>query len=523
MIQRRTLIRAAAALSAAPAALTLSGCASTAQPSDPTRVRVAGGWLQGARSERADKVVVFWNVPFGENPYTAERRFLAPVPAAPWEGVRDATKPGSIPLQPARDGKGMIGGGDALVLNVWAPEGAQGCPVMAWIPGGGSTNCDNNDPRFDGSAFARDGVVLVTLNYRVNVDGFLKLEGGDSDNGVRDMILGLTWVRDNIAAFGGDPARVTVFGQSAGGTHITSLLASPLARGLFSQAIIQSPSAVAQWSTPADADHAAKVFSEKLGIAPTRAAFTAFPEADLIAMRKIVGGLAQDEDWGRFSKGNTAVFKPYVDGEVLTARPVDAIRAGAAACVRVLAGCAREEWRHYVVPSGAIEKLGEPEIARLIRSSGQREDLGEQYRLAGHGKTPGEIFTRMQGDLIFRMPCNKLLESLAAAGAPVWAYSFDRRSQVKGKSGAVIGAAHSCDVPYVFGTLDAPGSVAANGADAPQALSDEMHAAWVRFAKTGNPGWAAFETEKRFTRLFDEEVRTHSDPWAFERRAMKLD
>ena len=308
MIQRRTLIRAAAALSAAPAALTLSGCASTAQPSDPTRVRVAGGWLQGARSERADKVVVFRNVPFGENPYTAERRFLAPVPAAPWEGVRDATKPGSIPLQPARDGKGMIGGGDALVLNVWAPEGAQGCPVMVWIPGGGSTNCDNNDPRFDGSAFARDGVVLVTLNYRVNVDGFLKLEGGDSDNGVRDMILGLTWVRDNIAAFGGDPARVTVFGQSAGGTHITSLLASPLARGLFSQAIIQSPSAVAQWSTPADADHAAKVFSEKLGIAPTRAAFTAFPEADLIAMRKIVGGLAQDEDWGRFSKGNTAVF-----------------------------------------------------------------------------------------------------------------------------------------------------------------------------------------------------------------------
>lgn len=240
-------------------------------------------------------------------------------------------------------------------------------------------------------------------------------------------------------------------------------------------------------------------------------------------MRKIVGGLAQDEDWGRFSKGNTAVFKPYVDGEVLTARPVDAIRAGAAACVRVLAGCAREEWRHYVVPSGAIEKLGEPEIARLIRSSGQREDLGEQYRLAGHGKTPGEIFTRMQGDLIFRMPCNKLLESLAAAGTPVWAYSFDRRSPVKGKSGAVIGAAHSCDVPYVFGTLDAPGSVAANGADAPQALSDEMHAAWVRFAKTGNPGWAAFETEKRFTRLFDEEVRTHSDPWAFERRAMKLD
>lgn len=111
-------------------------------------------------------------------------------------------------------------------------------------------------------AFARDGVVLVTLNYRVNEDGFLKLEGGDSDNGVRDMILGLTWVRDNIAAFGGDPARVTVFGQSAGGTHITSLLASPLARGLFSQAIIQSPSAVAQWSTPADADHAAKVFSE---------------------------------------------------------------------------------------------------------------------------------------------------------------------------------------------------------------------------------------------------------------------
>lgn len=532
MLSRRQLIRTAAALSAAPTLpLALTGCVTTPSvPADPTRVRVKGGWLQGARSTRAEKVVVFRNVPFGENPYTPERRFLAPVPAAPWEGVRDATKAGGVPLQPARDGSDMIGGGDALVLNVWAPDALEapasqpgGYPVMVWIPGGGSTNCDNNDPRFDGSAFARDGVVLVTLNYRVNVDGFLKLEGGDADNGIRDMILGLEWVRDNIAAFGGDPSRVTVFGQSAGGTHLTSLLASPLARGLFSQAIVQSPSAVAQWADATAADHAAKTFAQKLGIAPTRDAFLAFPTEDLIAMRKVVGGLAQDENWGRFTKGNTAVFKPFVDGEVLTQRPVDAIRAGAASDVRVLAGCTREEWRHYLVPSGSIAKVGETEINRLIRTSDQKVSLGEAYRLAGHGRTPGDIFARMQSDLIFRMPCNKLLESLAVAGNDVWAYSFDWRSPVLGKTGAEIGAAHSCDVPFVFETLDTEPARKANGPDAPQSLAAEMHAAWVRFAKMGNPGWAKFDAEKRFTRLFDEEVRTHSDPWAFERKAMRIE
>lgn len=474
------------------------------------------------RGLEADGIRVFRGVPFGEDPYVAERRFLAPLKAKPWTGVLDATKPGAIPLQPDRKTPSMIGGGNALVLNLWAPKEAKNAPVMVWIPGGGSTRCDNNDPRFDGTAFAKNGIVLVTINYRVNVDGFLKLEDGDADNGLRDMILGLEWVRDNIAAFGGDPKCVTVFGQSAGATHITSLLASPKTKGLFRRAILQSPSAIAQWTNEEEARTATKRLADFFGVAPTREGFMSLTNEKLFTFGKFVGSLASDPEWLAFSHGNSALFKPYVDGEVLKARPVDALLAGAAAGVEVMVGCTREEWRNYTVPSGAIDKIGPEATERLVRAMGWDAKLLERYRAAGHGSTPGEIFTRIQGDLIFRMPANRALENLSKAGNKVWAYSFDWKSPVLGKSGKARGAAHSNDVAFVFHTLGSKPALALNGPDAPTALADAMHGAWVRFAKTGNPGWAPFDTNRRMTRLFDVTVKDVSDPWAFEREWIRL-
>lgn len=482
-----------------------------------TIVETAKGPIRGVL---ADGIRVYRNVPFGKDPYEPSRRFRAPEAPDAWTEVLDCTKPGGIPLQPNRKRPGMIGGGNALVLNLWAPENAEKAPVMVWIPGGGSTTCNNNDPRFNGTAFARDGIVLVTLNYRVNVDGFLKVAGGDANNGLRDMILGLEWVRDNVAAFGGDPQNVTVFGQSAGGTHITSLLASPKTKGLFRRAVIQSPSAVAQWWNADEADHAAKTLSDFLGIAPTREAYMGLTNEKLVTFTKCVAGLGSNPDWLRFSHGNSALFKPYVDGEILTARPVVAIRDGAARGVDVIVGCTREEWRNYTVPSGAIDKIGPEAAARLCRAMDWPADLPSRYRAQGMGETPGEIFSRIQGDLIFRMPANRLLESLAAAGNRVWAYSFDWRSPVKGKSGKIRGAAHSNDVAFVFHTLDCREARALNGPDAPTALADAMHGSWAAFAKTGNPGWTPFDTKRRMTQLFNTEVREASDPWAFERQAI---
>ena len=234
-MQRRQLIGAAAtagSVTIAPALLT--GCAA-APKSEPaatvatlpegasahvTAVAPTGAYrgcvLDGTGVRR------WLGIPFIKNPYEPVRRYLKPEPYGAHEGVMDCLKHGSIPLQPNPDKnveKKMVGGDGPLCLNIWAPKAGENLPVMVWVPGGGSISCAQNDERFDGTNFARDGVVLVTLAYRVNVDGFLKLRGGDSGNGNRDILEGLRWVKANIAAFGGDPDKITAFGQSAGGTH----------------------------------------------------------------------------------------------------------------------------------------------------------------------------------------------------------------------------------------------------------------------------------------------------------------
>ena len=220
-------------------------------------IRTAKGRLRGLE---LDDVHVFRGVPCGMPPYQGKYRLALPEYVPAWNGVLDAAEFGDIPLQPGAKGK-VIGGGDCLRLNIWTPApGRSKCPVMVYIPGGGSTRCNNNDVSLDGTAFAQDGVVLVTVNYRVNVDGFLKINGVPSNLALRDMIFALRWVQDNIAAFGGDPDNVTVFGQSAGATHITSLISSPVTKGLFRRAILQSPSALAQY----DADLASRVAAKLL-------------------------------------------------------------------------------------------------------------------------------------------------------------------------------------------------------------------------------------------------------------------
>lgn len=481
-------------------------------------VQTPRGAVRGAVQ---DGVHVFRGVPCGKNPYEGALRLAAPEYVDAWSGVVDALEPGGVPLQFSRDFPGGVkGGGDCLRLNIWTPEpGATKCPVMVWIPGGGSTSCDNNDPRFDGTAFARDGVVLVTINYRVNVDGFLKIPGATANIALRDMMFALRWVKENIAAFGGDPDNVTVFGQSAGATHITSLLASPLSRGLFRRAILQSPAALAQYDPDTADKVAAQVFAF-YGVEPSRAAVAAMPFEKLVTYPQFVGPKATDDAWAELTGGNVAVFKPWYDGEVLTMRPVDAIRQGSAKGVDILVGSTEDEWRHYSVPSGAIAEFGPDRAQRLIRSARLAPDLAEQYRKAGRGETPGELFTALQGDFIFRMSANKVLESQTEAGGRAWAYSFGWKSPVKGKSGAQLGAAHSCDVPFVFRTMQA--SKRNLGDNPPQALSDAMHTAWVNFAKNGAPGWTPFDTQKRMTMVFNENSREVADPWKFEREAMGL-
>lgn len=480
-------------------------------------VRTAKGRLRGLV---LDGIHVFRGVPCGMPPYQGKFSLALPEPVQPWNGILDAVKPGDIPLQP--DSKGRpVGGGDCLRLNIWSPApGKTACPVMVYIPGGGSTRCDNNDVRFDGTAFAQDGIVLVTINYRVNVHGFLKIRGVPSNLALRDMLFALRWIQDNIAAFGGDPDNVTVFGQSAGATHITSLISSDASQGLFRRAILQSPSALSQYSF----DQASTVSAALLdfyGIEDSREAVAALSPEKLLTFASFIAAKNKDPEWCRMLKGNISLFKPYIDGDILRKRPVDAIAEGAARGLDIMAGSTEEEWRLYTVQSGAIDRIGEREIQGFVDATGFPSDIVERYRRAGRGNTPGDLFSALQSDLIFRMPANKVLESQAKAGGRVWAYSFAWRSDA---ANGKMGAAHSLDVPFVFRThrKDSPRVRNTLGTNPPDSLADAMHEAWVRFASTGNPGWTPFDTTRRMTMHFNTESREVSDPWKTERNNMPM-
>lgn len=468
----------------------------------------------------ANGVHVFRGVPCGMPPYKGKYRLSAPAPVESWNGVINAVDFGDIPLQLSASNK-PVGGGDCLRVNIWTPApGKSNCPVMVYIPGGGSTTCNNNDERFNGTAFAADGVILVTINYRVNVDGFLKIKGAAANIALRDMMFGLRWVQDNIAAFGGDPSNVTVFGQSAGATHITSLLSSPMAKGLFKRAILQSPAALAQY----DANLASTVAESLLafyGVENSREAVAALPIEKLLSFPAFIAAQNKKPEWCRMLGGNIALFKPYYDGEVLQKRPVDAIAEGTARDIDIMVGSAEEEWRWYTVPSGAIDKIGEGAVKGFADSTGLPADIAESYRKAGRGSTAGELFTALQSDFIFRMPANKVLESQKKAGGSAWAYSFAWKSDAANKR---LGAAHSVDLPFVFKTLHADSARVKNtvGLNPPDTLADAMHGAWVRFAKEGNPGWTPFDTEKRITMRFNTESKEVSDPWKTERNTMIL-
>ena len=409
-------------------------------------VKTAKGSVRGLVM---DGVHVFRGVPCGMPPYEGKYRLALPEFVPAWNGVVDAVKPGDIPLQPGGKGK-ILGGGDCLRLNIWTPApGKTKCPVMVYIPGGGSTRCDNNDVRFDGTAFAQDGVVLVTINYRVNVDGFLKIKGVPSNLALRDMMFALRWVQDNIAAFGGDPDKVTVFGQSAGATHITSLISSGSRRAFSAAPFLQSPSAIAQY-TSEQASVAAADLLAFYGIEDSREAVAALSPEKLLTFSAFASAKAKDPEWGRMLQGNVSVFKPYVDGDILMKRPVDAIADGAARDLDIMVGSAEQEWRYYTVP--------------------ERSHRQDRRRRAQELRVYDGISRRHRGTLPQGRPRRDHRRSVH--GPPVRPHLQDARQQGAGKPeegrrqglglflrlrspcyNGRLGAAHSVDLPFVFKTL----------------------------------------------------------------------
>ncbi len=493
-------------------------------------VETLAGRLRGSVSRG---VLAFKGIPYAAPPI-GELRWLPPEPPATWVGVREALEYGYWAPQNRGvldDVMGAEAGAqseDCLSLNVWTPGLTGRRPVMVWIHGGGFTIGSGAQGIYEGATLAAHGdVVVVTLNYRLGILGFAPLAqvtGGripaTGNEGLLDQVQALRWVRDNIAAFGGDPGRVTLFGESAGGMSIGSLLAMPAAHGLFHAAIPQSGAC----HTCADPETAALrgeaiLAATGLDVDGLRVA----SPADLLrAQRLIEGGRVGGYPLSRIG---SLPFMPVVDGRVLPQKPIAAVAEGSAAGIPVLAGSTLDEWNLFGVPAKAIRELDEAGLRkRLNYLVGEEHAPGliTAYReaLPARGGEAGvaEVFMAIQTDRIFRIPALRLLERQQGYEARVFNYLFDWCSPAMGGR---LGAAHAIELAYVFGTHTKPGAKAFYGGDATdaRALAEMTLDAWAGFAHHGDPGWPAYETDRRLTAVLGSSRRLLEKPLEAERRA----
>ncbi|TYB46783.1 carboxylesterase/lipase family protein [Actinomadura chibensis] len=466
-------------------------------------VRTAHGSVRGTTR---DGVTAFLGIPYAAPPFGANR-FRPPRPPEPWDGVRDAVAYGPTAPKPAYArpydrllDDPSIPGDDCLNLNVWTPDpGAAGLPVMVWIHGGAFRNGSGAVPVYAGRNFARDGVVCVTINYRLGVEGFAHLPGAPSNRGLLDQIAALEWVRDNIAAFGGDPGRVTVFGESAGGMSVTTLLSLDL--GLFGRAIAQSGAGgIAQ--DPDDALLVTREMAARLGVAPTAEGFAALDPAAIIpvqaAVAAEVAAMPDPGRWGATTAAGAMSLTPVLDGELLARRPEDAIAAGAGRGADLLTGYTAEEFRLFLMPSGIAAVLTEDLVGLVTAGMGVPPGIPAAYRDRHPGQTPGELLATIITDALFRVPAHRAAAGHAASGGRTWMYEFAWPSPSHD-----LGACHALELGFVFDNLSGdPDGL--SGPNPPQALADRMHRAWVAFAADGDPGWARFDPSSRLVNVFDD-------------------
>lgn len=463
---------------------------------DP-EVRVSTGRLRG-RME--DGVAVFRGMPFARPPVGA-LRLAAPEPAEAWDGVREAGAFGPRPPQSRLLGSSGADGadGDWLTVNVWSPDlSAARLPVMVWIHGGGYMYGWSGDPLFDGRVLARDGVVMVTFNYRVSAEGFGHFQEAPANRGLLDQVAALRWVRDNIAAFGGDPDRVTVFGESAGAGSIAALMAMPSAAGLFRRAIAQSVPGLF-FSAELAADIAAAVAGE-LGLPPRASELARLSPEQLIeagdAMSEKMGGYPQ---WGRVAHVPT-LCAPVVDGEVLPAVPWRSLADGTANEVELIVGHNRDEYRLFMAISGDTGQITAERADTALRALAPDP---EAYRAAYPGADEERLYELVHSDWLFRMPSVRLAEARQRHGR---AHLYELTWPAPGMGGDLLGACHGLGLPLTFGNLTAGAAGLLLGQDPPPdaaELSARVRAAWIAFATTGDPGWPAYEPQDRHTWIID--------------------
>jgi para-nitrobenzyl esterase len=449
------------------------------------------------RGTNADVVFAFRGIPYAQPP-VGFLRFAAPVPHEPWDGVRDACEFGPPPPQPMR----LTSSDEWLTVNVWTPDvSASGLPVMVWLYGGRFTTGASDESDCDGARLAAGGVVVVSLNYRVAGEGFMAIDGAVPNRGLLDQVAALQWVRDNIAGFGGDPDNVTLFGQSAGAGSVVSLMVMPAAAGLFRRGIAESVPAFLFGSDLA-AD-VAGVVAEKLGRRATVSDLAAVPPQTLA---DAVAGIEYQDRWGYELTVRRAQFGPVVDGEILPDSPFRALAVGAGRGTDLLIGHNRDEYRYVVQEKGGPHSITADQAETALNSLPPIPDGAQAYRAAHPQADRATLYELVCSDFVYRMPTLHIAQAHAAGGGTTYLYEFCFDA-------SPIGAAHTTEIPLVFGTLDSPIGAALYG-EAPHAgaLSREMSAAWRAFATDGDPGWPAYSADGQPTRIFDAESDTARYP-----------
>ncbi|QTH21565.1 carboxylesterase/lipase family protein [Rhizorhabdus wittichii] len=458
------------------------------------------------RGIERDSVRIFKGVPFAAAP-VGDLRFRPPQRPTPWSGVREADEYGPAPMQGGLSGTASLAylgaprNEDCLYLNVWAPAAPGPHPVLVWIFGGSNQTGSASFPLFDGAVFARRGIVCVTISYRVGVYGFLELGEvlgpdyrGSSENGLRDIVAALEWVQENIAAFGGDPARVTAGGESAGGMNICSLMAAPAARDLFQSAIVQSGGEVV--ASLEEANAVARIFNEGLleagGVA-----------SDLLAMPAEEITTLQS----RLLDGRPRSFRGVFGGDLIPVRPLDAIAQGASSQVRLLIGTNRDESIMFIPSTGtAGQQISNADLAA-------NDPVFNRYAPRFAGLSPLEQRVRFMTARDFWRSSSQIALARARQGAAeTYVYRFDQTAATGAWAGRAV---HAAELPYVWNALDAPSAVAflTGQADAGRRrLGAEICDRWANFIHGHPPDadgalpWPCFDRDHAVL-LFDEKVR----------------
>jgi para-nitrobenzyl esterase len=469
------------------------------QYADPV-VETPAGAVRGVRDGSGE---FYRAIPYAAAPAGA-RRFAPPAPHPGWSGARDGTRPSPTAPQPVRDfgrldmtpyfGPGWVRGGEYLTVDVRTPAAGSGRrPVMVFVHGGGFVTGSTRAALYDGSAFARDGIVLVTVNYRLGIPGFLDLAGAPPNRGLLDVLAALGWVRATVAAFGGDPDNVTIFGQSAGATLVGALLATPEAEGLFRRAIVQSGSGTGAF-TPEQAHRVTSAAAAALGVEPAAEAFAAIPDERFLEILPALAGL--DLRTGT-ATDPLAGLSPF--SLVLPVQPADDLTGGPARDVDLLIGTNTEEGHLYLVPRGDPESATQADVRALAaRVSADPETVLAAHRAALPDATPGELRSAVLGEALFGAGTARMVRAHARiSGGRTHVYSFGYRSTALAGR---LGAAHTVELPFVFDLADKPwlhGDTGLLGpGPVPRGLATRVHTAWVAFAETGNPGWAAYTPQR---------------------------